>query len=74
MSLALIGAMLAFINDPKATSWESKYILLKIFNQYRIYSRKYGHSCDFSEKRKKRAKKSKIFENFGKNVQNLNVL
>ena len=30
-------------------------------------------ACDFSEKEQKRAKKSKIFENLDKNVQNLNV-
>ena len=33
-----------------------------------------GHACDFSEKGQKnfkKGKKGKIFENFGKNVQNL---
>ena len=37
------------------------------------------HACDFSEKglkctkKLKRGKKGKIFENFGKNVQNSNI-
>ena len=34
------------------------------------------HTCDFSQKRQKRAKnikKSKMFENLGKNVKNLKM-
>ena len=39
----------------------------------RVYSRKKGHACNFSEKggKKKEQKKGKIFENLGKDVQNL---
>ena len=43
----------------------------------RAYSRKYGHACDFPEKRQKKEekilKKGKIFKNLGKNVQNLKI-
>ena len=58
--------------------------LLTISREYisnnRAYSRKSGPACDFSEKGQKkgkkylkRAKKDKIFENLGKNVQNLKI-
>ena len=48
------------------------YENFKIFG--RVYSRKQGQACDFSEKGQKifkKAKQDKIFENLGKNVQNL---
>ena len=38
-----------------------------------VYSRKQGHGCDFSEKGQRNVEKGKIFENLGKNVQNLKM-
>ena len=32
-----------------------------------------GHKCNFSKKTKEMLKKDKIFENFGKKVQNLKI-
>ena len=39
----------------------------------RVCFRKQGHACDFSEEGQKKVKKCKIFENLGKNVQNLKI-
>ena len=50
--------------------------LLRYNNEHiicRAYSSKKRHACDLSENGKKRAKEGKIFEDFGKNVQNLNI-
>ena len=50
------------------------YLEKEIFDFARACSRKYGHACNFSEKRqKKKDKKGKLFENLGKNVQNLKI-
>ena len=63
----------------KGMNWEF-LIWIIIGNTIRAYSRKSGHACDFSEKGQKKGEKhlqmlnkGKIFENLGKNVQNLKI-
>ena len=61
------------------SSWNGSIYIDDLID-YRTYSRKQGDACNFSEKGQKRAKKclkiakkSKIFENLGKNLQNLKI-
>ena len=40
---------------------------------FMAYSRKSGYVCNFWEKGQKMLKKDNIFENLGKNIQNLKI-
>ena len=62
-------------------SWDTKHDRQNFLSFWTIFCpRKYGHACDFLEKGQKKGKKmlikekkSKMFENLGKNVQNLEI-